>query len=183
MKNFHNKSDDEINERSAGTSGGQPLKMRKVTNVSLNDGDMKRSTEYVTEGFKDDKNNFNRLYQFDPTESDMTREEVFRKNVFDNINEPFTSAIYAKLNENGTVFAADCFLDQDEACAVVRSIAAMVGSYYKGYARGDYDKMLEGNYRLVQEFHNSLDHFWTDEEKAGLVEAMKRYMKKWQTKE
>ena len=189
MKSFHNKSDDEINELSVGTSGGQPLKMRKTKNISFDGDKVKQTTEYITEGFKDDKNNFNRLHEFYPTDSSMTREDVFRKNVFENINEPFTSAIYAKINENGTVFAADCFLSPEEASAVVSSVAAMVGNYYKGFAYDkktndyDYDLIVANSHYLLQRFSDGLDHFFTDEEKAKQSEAVKRYVKKWQTKE
>ena len=153
MKNYHTKSDDEINEMPAGTSGGQPLKMRRLTNASLNG---EYSTEYVTEGFKDDEHRMNRVHDFDPTNSNMTREDSFREIVLEKINEPFTSALFIKLNEDGTMLGVDCVSSPENASAIVRSIAAMIGKYYKAVAYDsatgtiDCNILVENNYQLIQ---------------------------------
>lgn len=186
MKSFHNKSDDEINEMLVGTSGGQPLKRRRVTNVSSNGG---YTTEHITEGFKDDGHRMNRVHDFDPTESNMTREDSFREIVLEDINKPFTSALYFKLRENGTIYAIDCITSPNDASAIVRGIAAMIGKYYKAVAYEpdtgliDCNKLVENNYHLIQKFNDGLDQFYTDEEKAGCAEAIRRHLKEWQTEE
>lgn len=186
MKNYHTKSDDEINEMPAGTSGGQPLKMRRLTNASLNG---EYSTEYVTEGFEDDEHRMNRVHDFDPTGSNMTREDSFREIVLEKINEPFTSALFIKLNEDGTMLGVDCVSSPENASAIVRSIAAMIGKYYKAVAYDsdtgtiDCNILVENNYQLIQKFNDGLDQFYTDEEKAGCAEAIRRHLKEWQTEE
>jgi len=180
MENYHTKNDDEINERLVGTSGGQPLKMRRLTNVSPDGG---YSTEHITEGFEDDEHRMNRVHDFDPTGSNVTREDSFREIVLEDVNKPFTSALYFKLNEDGTIYAVDCITSPNDARAIVRGIAAMIGKYYKAVAfdsdAGDYDyeKMAENSYQLMQKFSDGLDQFYTDEEKAGLTEAIKNILK------
>jgi len=180
MKNYHTKSDDEINEIPAGTSGGQPLKMRRLTNVSPDGG---YSTEHITEGFKDDEHRMNRVHDFDPTGSNVTREDSFREIVLEDVNKPFTSALYFKLNEDGTIYAIDCITSPNGARAIVRGIAAMIGKYYKAVAYDsatgtiDCNILVENNYQLIQKFNDGLDQFYTDEEKAGCAEAIKNILK------